>query len=650
MKKNFIGIETVIADNKLVAITLSDGGGVFCETGISSLTAIEFLFNLVHKRKDDKYIKEGVVFVCYAFSRSNEFIFSGLPPSLRDKVFQSYQIRHKIDEIETEQENIDEILYSVPKDSQEYEQASFERHVNKHALTELTEVKYEGYKLSLLNGKSLTIRKGGKAISIYDIYGFFKGDSFTRVLSDWFDATTAKLGSLTTYTDYGEPLEYERLSKRVAFAVVRSSIIARLADRVNNELSEYGINLTRYHGAGSIAGYWLGKMKAKSFFHNYRYRRQLSPELHKAINQAYYGGRAEQFKIGTLHNVKVYDINSAYANAIRYLPTLLRKPKFSMEWQPLPFSLWYIEYDFTKCDSDTSLYFGLLPNRNIANHTKYKLKGRGYFWQPEIVYLIQNHPECINIKYGFVYDYDETPFDAEINRLYDLRLELQANKNPLEKILKLSLSGIYGKFCQANGKGHYYNLSYAGFVTSFTRAQLLNATRVAAANTISFQTDAIHSTEFLPIPVSDEIGEYKLSEYAKVIYLDNGVYQCYDQNGAIVKTKTRGFRGFDFNKAIEEIGRCRSFSGLVDIFVGHNLHQENLFKGAAYLSQHEINKQISPTENTITSARWFEDKEIDLLSGYIDSRVNGKDSGRESASYQRVIFKGADLALDQFVR
>lgn len=650
MKKNFIGIETVIADNRLVAITLSDGGGVFCETGISSLTAIEFLFNLVHKRKDDKYIKDGVVFVCYAFSRSNEFIFSGLPSGLRDKIFQSYQIRHRIDEIENEQETIDEILYNVPKDSQEYEQADFNKHVNRLALKELTEVEYGGYKLSLLNGKSLTIKKGGKAISIYDIYGFFKGDSFNTVLSNWFDSVTALLGNATTYANYGEPLEYNGLSKRVAHSIVRSGIVARLADKVNNELSEYGINLTRYHGAGSIAGYWLGKMKAKTFFHNYRYKRQLAPELHKAINQAYYGGRAEQFKIGTLYNVKVYDINSAYANAITYLPALLHKPAFTTKWQSEPFSVWFIEYDFSNANHNSGLYFGLLPNRNIANHTKYKLKGRGYFWQPEIVYLIQNHPECINIKYGFVYDYDNTPFDDEINRLYDLRKDLQERNNPLERIVKLSLSGMYGKFCQANGKGHYYNLSYAGFVTSFTRAQLLNATREAASSTISFQTDAIHSTEFLSIPVSDEIGEYKLSEYAKVTYLDNGVYQCYDKAGNIVKTKTRGFRDFDFNTALADIGRCRSFAGLVDIFVGHNLHQENLFKGAAYLSQYELSKRVSPVENKVDSARWFEDKEIDLLSGYIDSKVNGKYSGRESASYQRVIFKGADLALDQFTR
>jgi hypothetical protein len=646
MKKNFIGIETVIADNRLVAITLSDGGGVFCETGISSLTAIEFLFNLVHKRKDDNYVKDGVVFVCYAFSRSNEFIFSGLPSNLRDKVFQSYPIRHRIDELESDQESIDDILYSVDKDSQEYEQADFERHVNKHALAELKEIEYEGYKLSLLNGKSLTIRKGGKAVSIYDIYGFFKGDSFNTVLSDWFDSTTAILGNATTYSDYGNTLEFHRLSKRVAHSIVRSGIIARLADKVNNELSEYGINLTRYHGAGSIAGYWLAKMKAKTFFHNYRYKRQLAPELHKAINQAYYGGRAEQFKIGTLYDVKVYDINSAYANAIRYLPTLLHKPKFSKEWTPEPFSVWFIEYDFSTSDC----YFGLLPNRDLANYTKYKLKGAGYFWQPEIVYLIQNHPKCINIKHGFVYDYDSTPFDDEINKLYELRKQLQDNKNPLERVVKLSLSGMYGKFCQAQGKGHYYNLSYAGFITSFTRAQLLNATRRFPVSTISFQTDAIHSTEFLDIPVSDELGEYKLKEYAKVTYLDNGVYQCYDKAGNVVKTKTRGFRGFDFQKALADISGCRSFAGLVDIFIGHNLHQENLFRGAAYLSQHALSKNVSPLENRPDSMRWFENKEIDLTRGYIDSKVNGKFTGRESASYQRVIYKGTDLAIDQLVR
>lgn len=646
MKKSFIGIDTVIADNKLVAITLSDGGGIFAESGISSLAAIEFLYNLIHKRKEDRYQKDGVVFVCYAFTRSNEFIFSGLPSSLRDKVFQSYQVKRQIDQIEVGNEDLDNILYTVDRDSQEYEQADFERHVNRAALNELTEVKYEGYHLTLHNGKSLTIRKGGKAVSIYDIYGFFKGDSFASVLGKWFDSHTAKLANVATYERYREPLELYGLSTRLAHSIVRSSIIARLANKVNDELTENNIHLTRYHGAGGVAGYWLGKMKAKNHFYNYRYKRQKSAEWDKAINQSYYGGRAEQFKIGTLYDVKIYDINSAYANAIRYLPSMLHKPKFIKEWTAEPFSVWFIEYDL----SNTNSYFGLLPNRDVTNNTRYKVAGRGYFWQPEVLYLIQNHPECINIKYGFVYDYEETPFDSEITKLYELRNQLKSDNRPLEKIVKLSLSGMYGKFCQSQGKGHYYNLSYAGFITSFTRAQLLNATQQNATNTICFQTDAIHSNEYLPVCISDKIGEFKLKEYAKVTYLDQGVYQCYDHNGNIVKTKTRGFRNFDFNSAMRAIQTARTFNGLVDIFIGHNLHTENLFRGAAYLSQHELTKAVSPLENTARGARWFEDKEIDLTQGYIDSRTNGQDAGRESANYQRVIYKGADLAIDQFTR
>lgn len=634
MQKDFIAINSVIHNSKLIALVASNGFSVYDAAGLDSLQCIEWLFNLVHLRKR----KGGVVFVCYGFQRSNEFIFSTLPSGLRDKLFQSFHIRNKIDSLEIERELLDEQFYAAPKDTQDFERSNFERHVINHSLNELRDIQYAGFKIELINGKVLTIRKNGKAVSIYDIVGFFKGDDWNTTSLAWLSCDY-----VTFYRRLSDGNAWRWATpenRSIALSIIKCALIRKLSERLNDALIENEIHLSRYHGCGSIASYILSRSKAKSDFHNYRHRRQMAPELWKAANQAYYSGRVEQFKIGTLTDVKEYDINSAYANAIRYLPTFLRKPYFKREWTASPFSVWYIDYDFTSI----SPYFGFLPNRNAGNTVTYPLKGSGYFWQPEIVFLLQHYPQCIDIKYGFATDYEPAPFTEHIERMYDLRKDLQDRKHPLQKVVGLSLSAIYGKFKQE--KSHFHNLFYAGFITSFVRMQLLNVTRQNESNIICFQTDAIHSDSYLLAPLSSGLGEYKEKQFAKVTYLDNGVYQCYNERGEVVKSKSRGFKTFNFEKALADIQQRKTYIALAEFFIGHNLYSQNMFQGAQYLETYATDKVISPLDRDNQSMRKYDAEVIDLTQGYIDSRITNAYSGRESSVYTKTVYRGSDVMLD----
>lgn len=634
--KTFIAITSEALDNKLVHLTTSTGESLTDVNGINYKAALDFLFGLIHKRKR----QGGIVFCCYAFQRDNEFIFSTLPREIKDKLFQSHKIKKQINQIEFELENITDDYYKYPLDSDEFQLADFEKHVNQAALDELTTVEVDGYTLELANGKVLTIRKGGKAISIYDIFGFFKPSSLYESVRMFCKERQPLLDRrVFDSLDFFEgETEIDRI-KNHAFLEV--SYIAKLATVLNENLISCNINLSRFHGASAITSYIFARSKAKKQYHNYRHRRQLAPPLHLALRQSVYGGRAEQFKIGTLYNVNVYDINSAYAHAATQLPVMLSKPRAVNDWNNAPFSFWFCEYDFTKTD----LYFGLLPNRELTNFTKYKLKGSGYFWQPEITYVMRHYPECIKIGRGYVLDGERADFTREIQALYDLRLELQQKKNPTEKILKLALSSIYGKFCQHNGKGHYYNLFYAAYITSVTRAQLLEATKDDTRATICFQTDAIHTTKKLSLPLSSAIGEYKHSQYDKVVYLDNGVYQCY-RNNRPVKTKTRGFRRFDFAKALIELKEKRSYTALAEFFVGHNLFSKNLFTGADYLSDFGAPKTMYPAEKDHLSMRVFKAADVDLTKTFLDSVPVTGYTGLPSAPYRLGDNKAVDLNLD----
>jgi hypothetical protein len=609
--KHFVAIITETIDNRLVKITTSAGESIGNENGIDFLTAVDFLFAL---RLKSIHRKNKTVFVSYGFTRDNEFIFSTMTKELKDKLFQSYDVKQKLNRIEFENEKLDEIYYQKLHnerlmDTQEFEQVDFERYVNFLAEKELIEVKAGGYDISLANGKRLTVRKNKKSISIYDIYGFFKNDSLFESCKKW-------------QVPYNNEVE----------------AIALLATALNKSLEYYGIKLSRYHGATAVTSWLLTKSKAKDYYHALRYKRQISTEFHKATYQSYYGGRAEQLKLGTLYNVNIYDINSAYAFACSFLPVLLSKPRFVKAFtDEFIFSQWLVTYNF----ADTDSYFGYFPNRNRVS-TDYKLAGKTYLWYPELQFALQHFPECIEIHQGFVWDYTPAPFGQDILEMYELRRKLQKQGNPLEKVLKKALQSVYGKFCQHQGKGHFYNMSYAGFICSFVRRMLLDATFGNEKETICFLTDAIHTTANLNISVSDHLGEYKKESYEKVEYLDNGVYRCWN-DGKIVKTKHKGSKHFDFSAALNLLNEKQYYKADNSIFVGHNIFAMNQFSKAKYLENFALDKEINPIENC---PRIFENKIIDFSREFLDSKPNALYGGKESGIYRHNDFNVNDFSLD----
>lgn len=628
--KQFVAITTETLDNKLVLIQTSGGDSLSNENGIDFLQAIEFLFNLRFKQSNRK---TKTVFVSYGFSRDNEFIFSTMSDTLKDKLFQSYNVKTALNRIAFENEKLDELFYKTARDTQEFEQIDFDRYVNFLAEKDLIEVKINGFNISLANGKRLTIRKNKKSISIYDIYGFFKSDNLRVSCQKWLQVDYALLDRDLLLSNAS--INNNELLK--IHANIECKAISELATKLNSELERQGINLSRYHGATAVTSWLLTKSKAKQYYHSYRYKRQMSGELDKATYQSYYGGRAEQFKIGTIKNVNIYDINSAYAFACGFLPVLLNKPRFAKHYTEQPFSIWYCEYNF----KDNNPYFGFLPNRN-QNSTSYKVAGRGYFWFPEVQYILQNFPDAITIKRGYFWEYENAPFTNDILEMYQLRLELQAKGNPLEKVIKKALQSVYGKFCQHQGKGHFYNMFYAGFICSFVRRMLLDATAGKEKETICFLTDAIHTTANLDIPVSNNLGEYKKESYEKVEYLDNGVYRCFN-GGEIVKTKHKGSKTFDFSAALSDLNEKQYYKADNSIFVGHNIFAMNQFSKAEYLHNFALDKDIKPLENC---PRIFESKQIDLSNGFLDSRINSLYAGKESGIYRHNDNNMNDFSLD----
>lgn len=591
--KIFVGIAAKIENGKVSEIVTSDGRAIRSSDGIIAADYLDFLFDLRGTARDN------TIFVSYGFSQVNEFLFAEMVSEIKDKLFQSSTIKKEVNQIETDLEACYFDLEQFTSDTLEYELADFERYVNELALAERGEISYNGYKIVLRNGRSISITKDKKRIVVFDCFGFFESPLSVAV-DTWLD---------------------ERLPVTVSL-YQESDTVARLAEELHGRLMEHGINLRSYYGSGSVASWILGKAKAKTYFNSYRHKRQLSDDIYNAIYQAYYSGRAEQFKLGKIDKpIFVYDINSAYAHAITFLPVLLERLKFSEHWKPDIFSLWHCDYDFTSVNP----YFGFLPHRERGGSgTFYKTKGRGFFWQPEVCYILNRFPDCIEINGGYsLSDYEVAPFTELVKDIYALRVQLKQQDNPLQTILKTALASVYGKFCQQNKRGYYYNRMYAGFITSLTRMQLLQATENNESEVICFLTDAIHSTKPLDVPLNNDLGGFRLKTYDRGFYIDNGIYQV--SNSKITKNATKGFRDFDFEQAKKDFLEKYSYTGSLNLFIGYNLYSLLPFHNYKYL---ETETQTRTAEPLTARARSFFQTD-----GIYNSRILTNDSGLESALY-----------------
>src|SRR4029077_522358 len=108
----------------------------------------------------------------------------------------------------------------------------------------------------------------------------------------------------------------------------------------------------------------------------------------------------------------------------------------------------------------------------------YPIEGAGFYHLVEVKAAVARNLWDIEIGYGRVIENGyEKPFYEPINEIMKQRLEFKAKKDMAHIPLKLGANSFYGKFAQRNKDkkefGTFANYWYAGYITAWTRAELL---------------------------------------------------------------------------------------------------------------------------------------------------------------------------------
>lgn len=374
-------------------------------------------------------------------------------------------------------------------------------------------VEYIPHKWFTITGWDYETRKRVR-IKFYDIMTFFQSSAIKAWESRDIplpDEIRSGKASRNTFT-------YDDLEEISLYCQMELDATVLLANRLRDEFKQAGLNVSQWHGPGAVATAVFKKYKIKD------HKTEPSEKIERALQHAYFGGRFEQFKAGHYDGrVYVYDINSAYPDKIRNLPSLSgAKWRHTLVYRGMP-GLYRVRYeDWGDFDGRAHP----VPWRGKGGRVGFpRVNNDVWVWHFEAEYATE-----VIEGYELHTATDEKPF-AFVSKMYDQRKRWKREGKGGERALKLAMNSIYGKTAQTIGgdpengiRPPWHQLEWAGMITSATRAQLWQAMSQAPGQIIAVETDSVASMVPLDLDIGDGLGQWELTEYDNMTYIQSGVY------------------------------------------------------------------------------------------------------------------------------
>jgi len=390
-----------------------------------------------------------------------------------------------------------------------------------------------------------------------------------------------------------------------------------LASKLRDMLYSVGLHIKEWHGPGALANYVYEREGILS------HKSDCGEDVYRASRFGYAGGRFELFRPGRHRNVYGIDKRSAYPAGIEKLPSLAngewRWRNIEDEHPIAEFGIYHIRLSGPQVTVIPSPLF----HRDKNNIISFSWNTDGWYWTPEIQQTIETigvHGEELGAHLEFFGGWEWVPHTPNypfgfVRNMFNQRKGLKEIGDGSQKALKLALNSLYGKMAQRagwklrGGPPKWHQLEWAGWVTSYTRAQLYSVIRkIPFSELIAVETDGIYTTmnpKDLNIPIGDELGEWEVTEYDELIYLQSGVYTM--RQGDKWTSKYRGLDHdsistkaiIDHSKLLVANQEWPPLIGTTTRFVGYTaaLHREEQNRGPT--KAHHCKWETAPKEISI---------------------------------------------------
>ncbi len=366
---------------------------------------------------------------------------------------------------------------------------------------------------------------------VWDVVGFFQSSFVQACRSYGFDDGLAEIEAMKARRSSFDRSDRERIR---AYCLAECRLLETLFGRVLQAAIDARLSLRRFDGAGACAVALLQRESVRDHVPAIP-----APEIDHALRCAYSGGRIEVCKIGSgpLYD---YDLNSAYPAQTIALPSGIGR---WVRGEHSRYSLHHILFAFPPNLPWYPLFV------RVAMGVQFPRQGEGWYHRSEFGAATEFAEAFggtiaeIDV-WSWVPDTDVHPF-AFVAGVYDERRALKAAGAGAEKVLKLALNSLYGKTCQQIGARDgkpppYFSLHWAGAITAGTRARLVRLAIPHAEKVVMFATDGVFTSEPLPIPLSDCLGEWSDGGATESgVVAQAGVYWQFNDDEW--KAKYRGF-------------------------------------------------------------------------------------------------------------
>jgi DNA polymerase type B, organellar and viral len=429
-------------------------------------------------------------------------------------------------------------------------------------------------------GKRETIR----SVTLWDVIGFFQA-SFITSLEQYFKEKWQQdllhLDEIKEGKKRRSQFSQEELENFIKPYTKNEVLgLVNLMDQLRDNMIEAGIHLRRWDGAGAVAAELLRKYGVKKYYAD------LPPPIEHAAQIAYGGGRIEIMQYGhTEDQIFHYDLVGAYPSVMPLLPCLaggrwshVTKESGGHLLPLTPNTLYkvYWDYEYRYATDGTRL---ALDTKNMLfpffyrdpwgdPRVFYPHSGYSWVWTPELEIALKHQDKLrgritFYEKYEFIPSTDYRPF-AFVSDLYTKRLEYKRKGMGAQLALKLGINSFYGKTAQTAGYQHkdgqrrppFYNLAYAGLITSWTRSRMFDAAMQNPESVIAVATDGIWATEPLhppfcpdsPIVIGENLGDWEFEILESMTAIQAGVYFARNEKGESI----HHYRGFNEGSITEE--------------------------------------------------------------------------------------------------
>jgi ribosomal protein L37E len=369
----------------------------------------------------------------------------------------------------------------------------------------------DAYSLNL-QGTKFTVSKDGHTCTVWDLYKFYQS-RFVQALTDW------KVGSPTLWqrmqdmkdnrAKFDELLKIGKLttSDIRRYMLEECACMAELGRKLIEAHEQAGLELKSFYGAGSSGAAILNKLGIM------QQRKSPPDEMKRAVASAFFGGRFENSRIGTVQKEKIwnYDISSAYPYQLAFLPCLLHAhwERTADEKQVDARSL--VRYHLEQTDRRIR-HWGPFPFRSQDGSICFPVRSSGgWIWGQEFLEGRNLFPGSVHFREAWVYKGDCAcrPFE-QIPHYYRERCRL--GKEGPGIVLKLGPSSCYGKLAQSVGNAPFQSWVWAGMITSGCRAQALELMGLHhdLSNILMIATDGLMSLEDIAPPIPKDTDTFHL--------------------------------------------------------------------------------------------------------------------------------------------